>query len=49
MGDHAARRNDVDNMVGRYKPSHWEVNESESEAKSVGPEFGVTDHADVVM
>lgn len=27
-------------------PVTGEVNESESEAKSVGPELGVTDHAD---
>lgn len=30
-------------------PVTGEVNESEPEAKSVGPELGVTDHADVYV
>lgn len=34
----------VDNPVTTER-----VNESESEAKSVGPELGVTDHADVYV
>lgn len=36
-GAHAARRKDVDNMVG-VRPSYWEdgEDESESEAKSSG-------------
>ena len=29
-------------------PVTEEVNESELEAKSVGPELGVTDHADIM-